>query len=225
MSKFRPVTRLRLRFPRRDLVKLLDLLQPREQRRIPQRVQLRLAQVVRAPFHIADIQRPQQALKKRHVLEVELLLQVLRAGRENHPLLPLPGKPQRGQQISQCFARSRARLDDQVPLIVQRTFDRSCHLVLPLAVLKRQRRLRKYSLRREELMQRRQLRARHSSDHRGRRHSPHLMRTSGEEVEHDNPRSAACLIQIQSSELCSSDPRKRPSVCNERKCQSHTRLT
>jgi len=71
-------------------MELADLLQPRQQRRIAQRIQLVLAQVVAASLQITDIERAEDRLQKRHILEEELLLQVLRAGRDNHALLPRP---------------------------------------------------------------------------------------------------------------------------------------
>jgi hypothetical protein len=100
-----------------------------------QRIQLVAAKIVRPPLHVANAQRPQQRLQKRNVLEEKLLLQVLRPGRDNHPL----PRTQRRQQIRQRLPRPRPRLDDQVTLLVESALDRLRHLQLALAKLIRQR--------------------------------------------------------------------------------------
>jgi hypothetical protein len=74
--------------------------------------------------------------EKRHVLEEELLLQVLGAGGDDDALLALARQAQRGQQIGQRLARAGACLDNQMALVGEGLFDGARHLVLALAMLK-----------------------------------------------------------------------------------------
>src|SRR5438046_9368814 len=73
-------------------------------------IKLLPAQVVFASLHVANAQLPQMLFKKRNVLKEELLLQILSAGGDNHPL----PAANRGQQISKSLSRSGTGLDDQV---------------------------------------------------------------------------------------------------------------
>ncbi len=154
----RPVASRRRLFPRGNLLELVNLFQPIQDRRIRQRIQLVPAQIVGPALHVADPQRPQQRLQERHILEKQLLLQVLRARRNNHPL---PAAQCR-QQVGQRLTGPRPRLHNQVLALGQRTFHRLRHLQLSLTELIRQRRLRQHPTRRKKLVQRRQLHRRRS---------------------------------------------------------------
>ncbi len=111
---------------------------PEQQRIVAQRVQLVLAQIVAAALHVTDLQRAEEQFEKWHILEEELLLQILGAGGDDHALLALSREPQRGQQIRERFARSGAGLDDQVALLLESLLDGAGHLVLPFAMLESQ---------------------------------------------------------------------------------------
>ena len=68
-----------------------------------------LAQIVPASLHITNLQRPKNALQKRHIFEEKLLLQILRAGRNNHALARADDR----QQVRQRLAGAGTRLDDE----------------------------------------------------------------------------------------------------------------
>jgi hypothetical protein len=134
-------------------VELADLFEPGEQRRIAQRVELVLAEVVAAALHIADLQRAEDRFEERHVLEEELLLQVFRACRNDDALLALAGQAQGGQQIGERLSGACACFDDQVALVGEGLFDGACHLVLAQAMLKLQAGAREQSRGREEVVE------------------------------------------------------------------------
>jgi hypothetical protein len=66
-------------------------------------------------------------LKERDVLEEELFLQGLGAGRHDDAL----PRHQRGNQVRERFSGTGTGLDDQVPAIGNRAFDALRHLHLP----------------------------------------------------------------------------------------------
>ena len=121
--------------PLRNGVELRDLFEPGEQRGIAQRVELVLAQVVGAALHVADLERPEDAFEEGDILEEELLLEVLGARGNDHPLLPVQGQAQGGQEIGQRLAGPGTRFDDEVALVGEGLLDGLGHLVLPFAML------------------------------------------------------------------------------------------
>lgn len=116
------------------------------------------AEVIPAALHVADLQRTQDALEKRDILEEQLLLQILCSSGDDDPVASGPSQAQGGQQICQGLAGACPGLDDQVPLVRERLLNGLCHLILSLAVLERQSRARQQTAWREKLMQGRQLR-------------------------------------------------------------------
>ena len=118
-----------------DGVELADLVEPGEQRRIAQRIELVPAQVVAAALHVADLERAEDRFEEGNVLEEELLLQIFRAGGDDDALLAFAGQAQRGQQIGERLAGSGACFDDQVALVGEGLLDGAGHLVLALAML------------------------------------------------------------------------------------------
>ena len=134
---------------------MLDLLQPTEHRLVGQVVELLAAQIVVAPFHVADAQfalavRKKRLLEKWDILVEELFLQILRAGGDDHALA---GTNHR-QQIGQGFARAGAGFDDQMTLFRQRLLDRLSHLQLSPAEFIGGMGAREQAARREELVER-----------------------------------------------------------------------
>ena len=115
--EFRAVASLRRFLPRGDGAVLLDLFQPAEHRLVGEIKKLFAAEIVVAPFHVADAQLAipfgkQCPLQRGDIFEEELLLQVLGTGGDDDSF----SRAHHGQQISQRFAGARARLDDQVAL-------------------------------------------------------------------------------------------------------------
>ena len=140
-----PVARLRRPLPVRDRVKLRDLLEPGQQRRVPQRIQLMTAKVVCSALHVADLHRStrcQHRLEEWYVFEVQLLLQVLGAGRDDYPLTRLSRQSQCGQKVRESLSGSSSCFDDQAALLFQRCLHRLGHLVLSWPMLEGERRLR-----------------------------------------------------------------------------------
>ncbi len=140
--------------PRGDLVELVDLLQAGEHRLIAQRIELVLAEIVRAALHVADAQRPQQRLQERNVLEVELFLQVFRAGGDDDALLLLPRRAQCRQQVGERLAGAGACLHDQVALLLKRLLHGPRHLILAAPELELQLGARECAARRKKIVER-----------------------------------------------------------------------
>ena len=143
--------------PGGDGVELADLVEPGEQRRIAQRIELVPAQVVAAALHVADLERAEDRFEEGNVLEEELLLKVFCAGRDDDALLAFAGQAQRGQQIGERLAGSGACLDDQVALVGEGLLDGAGHLVLALAMLELKAGAREQASGREEVVERREL--------------------------------------------------------------------
>ena len=140
--------------PVADDVELVDLLQPVQHRLVGQVVKLLAAEIIAAPFHVADAQLAQMLLQERNVFEEELLLQRLRAGRDDDALARANDR----QQIGQRLSGAGAGFDDQVPPFLQCLLDGFGHLQLAAAKFVRRMRARQQSSRAEELVQRRETR-------------------------------------------------------------------
>src|SRR5271165_6255948 len=117
--------------PLGDGVVLRDFFEAGKNRLAAQRVKLVAADVIRSALHVADTQRAQQRLEERNVFEEELLLEIFRAGRDNHA----PPRSQGRQEVGQGFAGAGARLDDQMTIFVESPLDGLCHLQLAAAKL------------------------------------------------------------------------------------------
>ena len=78
------IAHFRRLFPVGDGLVLGDLLESGEDRLVAQGEELVAAQVIRAALHVADAQRAEERLQKRHILKEELFLQILRAGGDDH---------------------------------------------------------------------------------------------------------------------------------------------
>src|SRR5207302_10041774 len=111
--QLRAVTALGCRLPFCNLPVLLDLLQAVEHRLAGKVIKFLPAEIIVAPFHVADAQLAQMLLQERNVLEVELLLQVLGASGDDDALAAANDR----KKISQGFARARSGLYDQVPFL------------------------------------------------------------------------------------------------------------
>ena len=140
-----------------DVVELLDFFQARQHGGVAQGVEFGLAEIVGAPFHVADIERTvliaEHGLKKGNVLEVELLLQVLGAGGDDDTLATLAGEAECGQQVGEGFAGAGTSFDDEVPLVFECAFDGGCHFILAAAVFEGERGLGEDAAGREEIVQ------------------------------------------------------------------------
>jgi hypothetical protein len=121
--------------PGGDGVELADLFEAGKQRRIAQRVELVLAEVVVASLHVADLERAEDGFEEGDVLEVELLLKVLCSGGDDDALLAFAGEAECGEEVGERFSGSGSGFDDQVALVGEGFFDGAGHLVLALAVL------------------------------------------------------------------------------------------
>ena len=111
-------------------LKIGDLFQSRQHGLFFGIVDLLAAGVVGAALHVAGAQRAQVFLQERNVLEEKLFLEIFRS-RGNDDALP---GENRGNQIRQSLAGSRAGFDDQVFLVGQRAFHGFRHVELALAV-------------------------------------------------------------------------------------------
>src|SRR6185437_9111641 len=120
------VSGFRLLLPRRNLPVLLNLLQAVEHRLLRQVVKFLPAQIVVATLHVAHAQRPQMLHQEGNVLEKELLLQVLGSGGNHYTFTAADDR----QQIGQGFSRSRARLNNQMAVFLQRFLHFLRHLQL-----------------------------------------------------------------------------------------------
>jgi hypothetical protein len=64
------------------------------------------AEVVRAPFHVGRGERnPERVAQRRDVLEVNLFLEVLGAGRDEHALAVQDRRDEVGERLSRCRCR------------------------------------------------------------------------------------------------------------------------
>jgi len=145
---------------------MIDLLQPAQHRISGEVVKLLAAQIIVAALHVTDVQLALAAgekrlLQKRDILVEELLLQVLRAGRNNDAF----ARANHRQEISQRLAGARAGLDDQMPLFFERLFHGLRHLQLPAPKFVGGVGLREQAARREELVQRESRSPRHGMGH------------------------------------------------------------
>ena len=79
------------------VVELVDLFEAVEKGVAAEGVELVLAEVVAAAFHVADSERAEDGFEEGNVLEVELLLEVFGAGGDDDALLVLAGEPESGE--------------------------------------------------------------------------------------------------------------------------------
>ena len=113
-------------FPLANDLKIGDFFQAFEHRLLFGVVDFLAAGVVGAAFHVAGFQCPEVALEERDVLEEELLLEIFRAGGDDDAL----AGEDRGDEIGERLAGSRAGFDDQVAFIAKRGFDGFGHFEL-----------------------------------------------------------------------------------------------
>ena len=130
------------------ILEIGDLLQSLQHRLLFRVVNLLAAGVVRPALHIAGPQWSSEMLfEKRNVLEKQLLLQILRAGRYDHAL----AGENRRNQIGERFSSTRPSFDNEMLLIRKRGFHRLRHFELALAEFVLRMPLRKQSSPAEEL--------------------------------------------------------------------------
>ena len=129
----RAVTRLGMLFPFRNGLVLLDLGEFPEDRLIFEVIELLPTEIIIASFHVTDAQLTfngrsgeQNLFQKRNIFIEELLLQILRARRDDYTF----AGTNRWQQIGERLARSGAGFDEQVSFVVNRLLDRFGHLEL-----------------------------------------------------------------------------------------------
>src|ERR1019366_5538230 len=112
--------------------KLIDLFQPVQNRSIGQVVEFFTAKIVVATLHVADLQpllrvwTKDRALQRRNIFVEELLLQVLRSSRNDHP----QSRTNDGHKIRKCLAGAGSSFDDQMSFLGERLFHGLCHLQL-----------------------------------------------------------------------------------------------
>ena len=110
-----------------DLAQMLDVLARLEHPVRFRARQMVVAHIVRAPLEQRHRNRRlQRVAHHRQILLEQLVLQVLRAGRDDH----LAAVEQRGHQIGESLARAGARLDDQDRVVADCLGDRQRHLAL-----------------------------------------------------------------------------------------------
>src|SRR5262249_754430 len=96
-------------------------------RGVLERVEAVQAEIVAAPLHAGRRERqPQRVAQDGQVLEKDLLLQVLRAGRDEHAL----AAEDRGNEIRERLARAGAGLREQNAALGEDVGDRGGHLAL-----------------------------------------------------------------------------------------------
>ncbi len=153
--EFRAIPGPRGFLPCGDGAVVLDFIQSAEHRLAGQVVEFLAAQIIVAPLHVADAELSialgkQRPLQRRDVFEEELLLQVLRSGRDDDAL----ARADHRQEICQRFSGPGTGLDNQVTLLFERLFHGLRHLQLPAAKLVGGVRFREQAARREELVER-----------------------------------------------------------------------
>ena len=140
--------------PLGDVVELVDLFEAVEERVAAEGVELVLAEVVGAAFHVADFEGAEDGFEEGDVLEVELLLEVFGAGGDDDALLVLAGEAEGGEEVGEGFAGAGAGFDDEVTLVLEGLFDGSGHVVLAGAVLEGERGAGEESAGGEEVVER-----------------------------------------------------------------------
>ena len=121
--------------PVEDGVELRDLFEAGEQGVVAEGVELLLADVVGAAFHVADAEGAEEGFEEGDVFEEELFLEVFGAGGDDDALLVLAGAAEGGQKIGEGFAGAGAGFDDEVAAVGEGLLDLFGHEVLAGAVL------------------------------------------------------------------------------------------
>jgi len=117
----------------------MDLVEAAEHRLVGELVELFAAEIVLAPLHVADLETrlaggglaEKRMLKKWHVLEEELLLEIFGAGGDDHALAALDD----GEEVRERLASAGAGFDDEVSLLLDGLLDGVGHGELSLAEL------------------------------------------------------------------------------------------
>ena len=111
---------LGLRYPAKNFVELIDLIEPLEQRRGLSALEAMQTGVVVAALHHGRAKFCRQDfLKKRDVLIHQLLLQIFGAGRDHYAGAAPARRRDRGHEISERLAGAGAGFDDQVLLLLE----------------------------------------------------------------------------------------------------------
>ncbi len=152
------------------MLELADLFQPVQHWLVGEVVEFLAAKIIAAALHVADAQLAQMLLEERNVLEEELLLQRLGAGRDDDAL----ARANHRQQIRQRLAGAGAGFDDQVAALFERLLHGFGHLQLPAAKLVGRMRARQQASGTEELVERRQSRGQ-AADCDGGRHGERIL--------------------------------------------------
>src|SRR5207245_3958277 len=106
-----------------------------------------------AHAQLAWLLREKMLLQEGNVLEKQLLLQILGARGDDHPLAAAND----GQKVSESLPRAGSGLDDEMPAFLQSSFYSFSHLQLAAAKLMLRVRLAEKACRRKELVRRRHL--------------------------------------------------------------------
>ena len=121
--------------PLQDGVELRDLFEAGEQGVVAQGVELLLADVVGAAFHVADAEGAEEGFEEGDVLEEELFLEVFGAGGDDDALLVLAGAAEGWEEVGEGFAGAGAGFDDEMAAVGEGLLDLLGHEVLAGAVL------------------------------------------------------------------------------------------
>jgi hypothetical protein len=157
MIELSAISGLSCLLPLSNLMELIDLFEAIEKRVVAERIELVPAKVVGAALHIANLERTKERFKERDVLEVELFLQVFGASGDDDSLVPLTGKAKGRQKVRKCLPRPRPGFNNQMTLLLESGLNSACHVVLPLTMLKSQRRSRENASGSEEITEIRQI--------------------------------------------------------------------
>ena len=95
--------------------------------RVRELIELVQAEIVRAPLHVGGGERnPQRLAQRGNVLEVDLLLEVFRARRDQHAL----AIQNRGDEIGERLSGPRTRFGEEDAAVLEHTRDGRRHLDL-----------------------------------------------------------------------------------------------
>jgi len=87
-------------------------------------------EVIASALHVADIERPENRLKKWDILVEQLLLQALGPSRDNDSPPRDEGESQRGIEVGERLAGAGAGLYNEVRTLYERLLDPERHLEL-----------------------------------------------------------------------------------------------
>src|SRR5689334_9427562 len=136
VRQFGAIADFRLARPLRDFFEVVDLVESFEHGRRLRTREAVETKIVAATLHVGRGERLRQdALEKWDVFLHQLFLKVLRSGRDDHATIPTERGRHCGNEIRERLPRAGARLDDEMPLFLERAHHRPRHLHLARSIL------------------------------------------------------------------------------------------